>query len=58
MEPSTVGAPLTSSCSLVGSGERSGTGRPGGSSKGSSRMTVWLILQTGHFHSENLLRDI
>lgn len=38
---------LTSSCSLVGSGDRSGTGRPGGSSKGSSRITVWFILQWG-----------
>lgn len=36
---------LTSSCSLVGSGDRSGTGRPAGSSNGSSRITVWLILK-------------
>jgi hypothetical protein len=28
-----------------GSGEQSGTGRPGGSSNGSSRITVWVILQ-------------
>lgn len=36
---------LTSSWSFVGSGDRSGTGRSGGSSKGSSSITVWLILQ-------------
>ena len=35
---------LTSSCSLVGSGDRSGIFRPLGSSKGSSSITVWFIL--------------
>ena len=36
---------LTSSCSLVGSGDLSGTSSPSGSSYGSSSITVWYILQ-------------
>lgn len=35
---------LTSSCSLVGSGDRSGINKSGGSSNGSSKITVWFIL--------------
>lgn len=32
----------------MGSGDRSGTGRSGGSSNGSSRITVWFILQQNY----------
>lgn len=35
---------LTSSCSLVGSGDLSGTSSPSGSSYGSSSTIVWYIL--------------
>jgi hypothetical protein len=36
---------LTIRAAADGSGEQSGTGRPRGSSNGSSRITVWVILQ-------------
>lgn len=44
---------LTSNCSLVGSGDLSGTSSPSGSSYGSSSTIVWYILPKWK-HAENI----